>query len=193
MEVSTEAVPRTGAGANREEGVIPREGDPNTQDRERGRCSCSGYSGAGTPKLMGCSWWVMRGGCWGLWCSREGLWDELVGGICGAVDQSYCSCRNGTPMSRQHAESVMGEYSSSSCFWGVSSAWARDEAYYSVNSLSSSTEARGGDCHICAFKLVTLILVFVELEGLFTECMDTVLSCPSELSGGKTEFVAHVC
>lgn len=109
------------------------------------------------------------------------------------MDQSYCSCRNGTPMNRQYAESVMGEYSSSCCFWGVNSAWARDEAYYSVNSLSSSTEARGGDCHICAFKLVSLILVFVDLEGLFTECMDTVLSCPSELSGGKTEFAAHVC
>lgn len=96
-------------------------------------------------------------------------------------------------MEGQHAESAMGEYSSSCCFWGVSSAWARDEAYYSVNPLSSSTEARGGDCHICAFKLVTLILVFVELEGLFTECRDTALLCPSELSGGKAEFVARIC
>lgn len=50
MEASTEADPRAAAGPDGE----GRE-DHNTLHWEMGRCSCSGYSGAGTPELVGCS------------------------------------------------------------------------------------------------------------------------------------------
>lgn len=52
-------------------------------------------------------------------------------------------------------------------FWDVSSAQARDGSYYSVNPVSCSIGARGGDCHVYLLKLVTfLILVFCRVRGL---------------------------